>query len=531
MTTSTPLEGSGAGSFSIPDIVEFAGQGRIRVPTFQRHFAWQAKDVRTLFDSIYRGFPIGTLLLWSQPADKGRIKLGPVEFDVPTQSNAFWVVDGQQRITSLFAALSSLHINDDERFEIYFDLENEHFINPSKGRVPARAIPVREALETRALLQWLRVHSEELEPEDYDLADKLGGAIRDYRIPAYIVSGNNQDLLREVFDRVNSAGKPISRAQVFHALFVGGDEPRSPASVAENLGNLHFGVFDEGRIVQSVLGMRGGDVQRDIRAEFEGGDNPSDWFDFAEQALSRAISFLKDEGIPHQLLMPNTLPIPVLATFFHLHPDPQPWIKRLLSRWLWRGWVFGFGREGGQTPVLRRAIRSIHPELHDENLAPNEFDAVKQLLEYTPDQPTPNIPLTGFNTKYANSRIVLLALASLKPRNYEGEFIDLSRQYESYGTEAATQLIPGTRSLAAARSYWPVGSPSIESVHDAAILKSHLISAEAFKELTSHHYSAFIDRRSSDLSELVYRFLDSRLEPGRSARPPLRDIAEVGETD
>lgn len=524
MTSSTPLDGSGAGSFSIPEIVQLAGEGSIRVPTFQRHFAWQAKDVRSLFDSIYRGFPVGTLLLWRHDAEQGKVKLGPIEFDVPHSAGAYYVVDGQQRITSLFAALSTRHPKVEDRFNVYFDLEKEKFINPSHGRVPTRAIPVREALETRTLLQWLRNHGDDLEPDDYDLADRLGGALRDYKIPAYIVAGNDQELLREVFDRVNSAGKPISRAQVFHALFVGGDEPSSPASVVENLSRLGFGSFDEGRIVQSVLGIRGGDVQRDIRAEFEDGTSPSDWFDHAERALERTIEFFKNEGVPHQLVMPNTLPIPVLATFFHLHPDPQPWIRRLLSRWLWRGWVHGFGREGGQTPVLRRAIRSIHPELHDPSAAPDEFGAVKRLLDFTPDQPAPDLSLEGFNARYANSRIILLSLASLRPLNEMGNPVNLSQEYEKFGTDAATVIVSGMRSFAAARSYWPVESRSLSEVRDPKILESHLIDSVAADQLVRDDLVSFLIHRASLMKGQVHQFLDSRLEPGRSIRPPLREI-------
>ena len=59
--TITPLEKSGSSSFSIPEIVAAAEIGRIRVPTFQRQFVWNAGDVRDLFDSLYRGFPVGTL--------------------------------------------------------------------------------------------------------------------------------------------------------------------------------------------------------------------------------------------------------------------------------------------------------------------------------------------------------------------------------------------------------------------------------------------------------------------------------------
>lgn len=524
MTRSVPLDGSGAGSFSIPDIVKLAGNGSIRVPTFQRHFAWRAQDVRRLFDSVYRGFPVGTLLLWRQDAEAGTVSLGPMRIEVPERSDAYWVVDGQQRITSLFAALSPTRDAIDERFEVFFDLESRQFINQRRGLTPVRAIPVREALETRTLLQWLRRHVDELEPDDFDLADQLGGALRDYRIPAYIVAGNNQELLREVFDRVNSAGRPISRAQVFHALFAGGDEPGSPASVVNALSKLGFGEIDEGRVVQSLLAMRGGDVQRDIRAEFRTDERPAEWFDRTEIALTRAIEFLREEGIPHQLLMPNTLPLPVLATFFHLHPEPEPWNRRLLARWLWRGWVHGFGREGGQTPVLRRAIRSVHPDLHDPSAAPSEYEAIKALLEFTPDRDAPDLLMDKFNTKNANPRLILLALASLRPLDEQGSVIDLADQFERYGTDAVTQFVPGSRAHAAARGFWPVDSRPITEVDREDVLESHLIDHGARHALMNGQFENFASRRHSALKDLVHDFLDSRLEPGKRIRPPLRQV-------
>jgi hypothetical protein len=57
-----------------------------------------------------------------------------------------------------FGALSSDYKNVDDRFEVYFDLATGRFINPRRGVVPPRSIPVRDALETRSLLNWLRQH-------------------------------------------------------------------------------------------------------------------------------------------------------------------------------------------------------------------------------------------------------------------------------------------------------------------------------------------------------------------------------------
>lgn len=529
MATSGPLDGSESGIFSIPEIVQYAGEGSIRVPTFQRQFVWGAKDVRDLFDSLYRGFPVGTLLLWRQEAPAGTVALGPIELQVSKNSNAFWVVDGQQRITSLFAALSPNHKGVDERFEIYFDLATEKFINSRHGAASPRSIPVREALETRTLLNWLRRNGDQLEADDLDLAERLVGALRDYRVPAYIVFGNNQALLREVFDRVNSAGKPISRAQVFHALFAGNEEPSSPASVVRELRRLGFGDLEESRIVQSMLALRGGDVQRDIRSEFGENEDPADWFYQTEQALSRSIEFLKSEGVWHLLLVPNTLPIPVLAVFFHIHPDPEPWILRLLVRWLWRGWVHGFGRtEGGQTPTLRRAIRAVNPKFRNPDNAPTEFEAVKSLLEFTPDLPAPQLPLDNFRTNFANTRLIMLALASLKPRHPDGTTIDIAEQLELHGIAAITAFVRGHRTHVAARGFWPIDAEPAGNVRDVAVLESHALQADAVHALRTGEVSEFLKKRGEYIEKLTTDFLDNRLEQGSVLRPSLKNLALAG---
>lgn len=530
MTTGAPLDGSGSGSYSIPALVRLSGEGSIRVPTFQRSFVWDAANVRSLFDSLFRGFPVGTLLLWRQKGPAGPISLGPIELNVDEKPDALWVVDGQQRITSLFGSLSPDQRGVDERFEIYFDLATGRFINPRRGVVPARALPVREALETRNLLNWLRQHGDDLETEDFDLADRLGGVLRDYKIPAYVVAGNNQGVLREVFDRVNSAGRPIKRAQVFHALFASETEPGSPATVVEELRGLRFGLIDQNRIVQSLLAIRGGDVQRDIHEEFGPSEDPADWYDQTEQALARTIEFLRREGVQHLLLVPNTLPLPVLAAFFFIHPDPAPWTLRLLSRWLWRGWVHGFGREGGQTPTLRRAIRSVNPK-RDQSQAPSEYEAVKSLLGYVPDRPAPDVDLDNFRTNFANSRLILLALASLRPRRPDGSLIDLADQMELYGVDAVTELVPEHRGYAAARGFWPVESNLTDSRDNLAVLRSHAIGEAAIEALLAGDVERFLKRRADQMRPLVSSFLDSRLEADSIIRPPLDDLVVAGTTE
>lgn len=528
MTSGTALNKSGAGSYSIAEVVQLAEAGYLRVPLFQRSFVWNSGDVRALFDSLYRGFPIGTLLLWLRYGPPGTISFGPLGFEAPEITQALWVVDGQQRVTSLLGALSPRFSGVDERFEVYFDLASEKFINPRRGVVPPRAMPVREALETKSLLNWLRLHEADLESQDFDVADRLGGVFRDYKVPVYIVTGDDQSVLREVFDRVNSAGKPISRAQVFHALFASEENPGSPASVVAALRSTGFGSVPENRVVQSLLGIRGGDVHRDIREEFSSNESPIDWYDETEVALSRAIEFLKGQGVVHLNLMPNTLPLPVLATFFFVHPDPSPWNQRLLARWLWRLWAHGYGKEGGQAQVLRRAIRCIYPIKGKINETPTEYDTVKSLLEYVPDREADAVSLTNFRTDKTESRLILLALASLSPLDAHGKQIDIARLYDNRGMEAVTEFVKGNRTDAAARGFWPTDSPTIVEVSDRKVFDSHAISPEAEEALKDNKISIFLSNRRDALSRIVREFLLNRLEVDAILRPPLEDLLVAG---
>ena len=105
--------------------------------------------------------------------------------------------------------------------------------------------------------------------------------------------------------------------------------------------------------------------------------------------------------------------------------------------------------------MLRRAILSVNPIHRDQGRAPSEFEAVSDLLRYTPDRAAPVLELTSFNTKNANPRLILLAIAALAPARANGEPIDLAAEFERHGTDAVTEFVRDHRSNAAARGFSP----------------------------------------------------------------------------
>ena len=516
-----PLELTGSSAISIPGLIKAVREGAIRIPRFQRSYVWDSSDVRSLLDSIYRGFPIGTVILWHREASAGEVNFGPIHFQAPATNDALWVVDGQQRIVSLFGTLAEEWAANDPRFDVYFDLSTERFINPRRGVVSSRAIPVREALETRRLATWVRLHGEDLELNDFDVADRLVGVLRDYRISTYIIPKEDEKTLREVFDRVNSAGKPITRAQVFQALFASDTQAGSPTVVVKELSRLGFGTLEENRVVQSLLAIRGGNVQRDLHEEFSEDDDLSDWYDRTEEALTKAVNFIRSEGVRHISLMPNTFPLPVLAAFFYIHPEPKPWVSRLLARWLWRTWVNG---DSSQTPALRKAVNAINPERLDLNAAPSEYDAVRNLLEQVSDTSVTTISLDNFRADKARGRLILLALASLHPRRPDGTVIDLAVEFERAGPAALTELVRGHRSNAAARAFWPSDAQHFTGNEDPGVLASHAVDEVAASQYRTGDIPGFLEHRAKVLGLLVKDFTNNRLETGQIIRPPLEEL-------
>ena len=86
--------------YDLAALLHYIDIGDIGLPDIQRPFVWPNAKVRDLFDSMYRGFPVGYLLFWENAPNGGKqIGTDTKRHTVPSRL----IVDGQQRLTSLFA--------------------------------------------------------------------------------------------------------------------------------------------------------------------------------------------------------------------------------------------------------------------------------------------------------------------------------------------------------------------------------------------------------------------------------------------
>lgn len=105
-------------NFAVDTILSDIKAGEIAIPEMQRPFIWDASKVRDLLDSLYKGFPVGYIIVWQDPKVKLR--------DGTTSSGKKVLIDGQQRITALSAAIAGNEVLDShykwKRIVIAFNL-------------------------------------------------------------------------------------------------------------------------------------------------------------------------------------------------------------------------------------------------------------------------------------------------------------------------------------------------------------------------------------------------------------------------
>lgn len=544
-----------ATAFSIEDLLDRVRRGEVRIPEFQRPLKWTAEDVRDLFDSVYRGYPIGTLLFWKREAPAASVSFGPVRIDAPSTSQALWVVDGQQRITALTGVL--LHPEYEESsgrddFALYFDLEKEEVVSSASNVSPLMHwLPLRVVLDSELLLEWLdRYPGRAQNPEHMRRALRLGKSIREYQVPAYVVEAAEEKTLRIIFKRLNTAGNPLIETEVFNALYggVAGSRPHNLGALAEDLKELGFGTLDEPTLLQSVLAVRGLDITQSFQSQLREEDDLTETLQGTQRALRDTIVFLKrDASVAHISLLPEPLSLHVLARFFYLHPEPSPRSRDLLSRWLWRHAL------ASNELVLSRTSQPQHLLL--DLIQANEEQSIQALLAST-SRPSIHwgstyVRRSTFTFSDLNHRVEANALLSLHPRHLlSGALLDVASLLDEKGRHAfqpiiqrtATSQLPITvtlrmRSLANHIFHPLLPNQTILEVLRASIhagsasLGSHAITSEELGLLESGRLDDFLQQRKSTLRALTSDFLRTRMRLDEPDRPSLQSMIIEDEED
>ena len=425
-------------------LVERIEAGKIRVPRFQRAFVWKQGDLLALLDSILRGFPIGSILVWDTEENiESTGRVGPVKIGPPPGGVVGYLIDGQQRVSTLVGTLRLTDAMDDNvdsvDWRVYFNLDTQEFHRSPPDGPAAQHFPVHSLLNTAGFFEACRrIESEVSDPDRrqrwLDEADRLANVFRDYQIPLIRIREADLDSAVTVFARLNRTGRKMAADEMVSALTY----QRGQFHLAQNLDEFKseldkkgFGNLDRVFLLRAVLAALDRDIYAkdwaDLMVKTEVRAKLPDAFESAARGIRSALEFLSRLGVTSDRLLPYGLQLVFLGEFFRRCPQRTENVVRLLNQWFWvtsfTGW---FG--GVNTAKASHALNDIQKLATG---AVTEFGVVD--LD-APAQPFPD----RFDGRSARVRAFLLYLTSLKPRSLQddGDLLDPGELLSTLGTGA-----------------------------------------------------------------------------------------------
>lgn len=217
--------------FSLRHLVDNIDRGDVALPELQRPFVWSNSKVRDLFDSMYRGFPVGYLLFWETGAEVGARQIG---VDGKDARVARWlIVDGQQRLTSLYSVLTGHRVVREDytesRVRLAFRPRDAHFAvaDAAIAKNPEFLPDVSELWRNyrsavSGYFDRLESARGDLESLDRNALEDAFDRVRDLQNYLFNVveldSEVAEEQVAEVFVRINSEGVTLNQADFILTL-------------------------------------------------------------------------------------------------------------------------------------------------------------------------------------------------------------------------------------------------------------------------------------------------------------------------
>lgn len=218
--------------YTVNKLLEDIEIGNIGLPDIQRPFVWNKTKVRDLFDSMYRGFPIGYLLFWENGLPGEHRLIGT---DQKQKAPVLLIVDGQQRLTSLYAVMRGKSIMDEnfrtKRIRLAFHPLEQRFevTNPAIERDPEWLEDISVLWQPMtslltfvnkfiAQLETRRPLSDTEREQIYQAIDRVVD-LQKYPLTALEISSSvTEEQVADIFVRINSRGTPLNQADFILTL-------------------------------------------------------------------------------------------------------------------------------------------------------------------------------------------------------------------------------------------------------------------------------------------------------------------------
>jgi hypothetical protein len=419
----------------LASLLSDVSKGNIKIPVFQREYVWEDEQIMSLLDSIYRGYPVGSLLLWStkerlvHERNVGGFKLPETPEDYPVN----YVLDGQQRLTTLYGVFNSDAPTEDQeladRFNVSFVPETGEFVHSSAAD-PKRAINVRSILDTTKLLPELQRFSPEHQNEIANLTERF----KDYEFPVVTIRDRSNQEVCRVFQRINSSGTTLSTLELLAAWTWSEkfDLREEIQSLLDRLAEKGYEALEKTEVMRCLSAL----VTDGIDPEALVDVNPDELVQGVvrlKEAMFSAIDFLeKDIRIKNIVFLPFPIMLVPLVRFFSIAPKPSALQRKGLERWFWHC-AFTQRYKAG----TNRMVKEDLDRMADLGAGKPAFDALKGT------NISPDVFRKTWRINSTAAKATICMLAQMRPKSFHGGAeVDLSDTLSAYNARQFHHIYP-----------------------------------------------------------------------------------------
>lgn len=406
------------------DLISEIQKGQIKIPKFQRDFVWSIDKTAKLLDSILKGYPIGTFILWETNERLNDIKnIGNLQLPaIPDDIKVQYVLDGQQRITSLYAAFLGASIQKEgekkitDYGSIFVDLEGD--IDNNDEQIIVSEKPESKNISLKNLLNSkysdLR---ESYSNDDIDKIQEYKETFTSYDFSTVVLRKEDIDSAIEVFTRINTGGQTLTLFEIMSAKTYDEEQKFDMQDRFQKLlKELEVSKYEtiSSTVILNVLGLilsKNKECKRKVVLQLDKQSIIDIWDDVIS-ALKESIDYFRSVyRIPVSTLLPyDALLVPFSYFFYYQKEKPKGEQIKYLQEFFWRI-SLSYRYSSSTESKLAQDIKRIDQILNGER--PN-YDELKVFLSSPRD-----LIDTSFSAGSSYCKAVLCLLAYSEPKDFQ----------------------------------------------------------------------------------------------------------------
>lgn len=509
----------------LSDLIASVKNGEIKVPQFQRPFVWRIEQAINLLDSIANNYPMGSLLLW-KTSDKLAVERNIGDFRLPETddlSPTDYVLDGQQRLTVIYAALGAEPA--DSGFDAIYDLMKQEFVTADDAQHALYQFPMRWMYRTTDLLNFrtaLQAHPRATELQKR--LDELIHVFTSYQIPVVVLKDLTVEEVCPIFERINSSATQLSIFDLMVAATWSKqfDLNDKAEDIALALEPKSYGDIRGATVLKCLSALANTSINKERVMSLRKlqSDKMEGLVTGAKAALLRAVDLLTTDFRVYSLdFLPYEAHLIILTYILDRNPSLGPEHIERVKQWFWRT-SFAERYRGASEAFISRDLETIQKFVLGGG-DPDSFGLIPS---------SHVIRSTVFRKNNSRSRAFVLALAKQRPRNItNGSSIDTSEALSVYNKKQFHHIFPEAylkridpaleRSLilnfcmlaASENNYISDDDPHdylprlIGKLGDSAeaVFRSNLLPAPGEFEYASENLQSFIDARGPIVEKTI----------------------------